>query len=371
MLTAISRSRAANRRRRDKASVTDRVKAWWTYETSEDPVDENDPDLVAAPKLVVPRILSWVGAVLCAGLLACVVMSLDGYNVRTRQFQVREFDVIGNHRLASNAVISASGTRIGDGLLGLETQNIRTRLEALPWVRHARVHLQMPARLILEVEEYVPVAIIADGELNLVDEEGHLITKPALGQLAELPVLTGIKLEDLRRDPPDAQTLLAQRRLDRLLALVGAWPHSDYFQLGEVNWDAARGITLLSADDGAEVRIGHATGTALESRFRQIKTLLVDLKRRGRRLRYALLDDGMRPDRAVISATAPNEWATLPPFSKTVRPAGPRAPKAPTGKAKPSSRSGSSGKGGATTKRVRRAAAKPAAPAKLQDVGGR
>ena len=331
ILAAARRSRS--NRRRDPRSLRERVTGFLTTgpkRTADDP----DADVVAPPQLSVPRVLAWLGMALCLALLGTLVMSLDNYTVRTRQFQVRDFQVIGNHHLDAETVIAAAGVTEGNDLFKVDLAAIRARLEALPWVRQAKADKQLPGRLVLTVEEYVPVVLVAGGELVLADDSCHLIDRPDAGAHDKLPVVTGISIADLRRDPPNAATLLARRRLRRAIALVGAWPHEERFTLGEVNWDAVRGLTLLSADDGAEIRIGHARDEELDRRFRQIDALLADLERRGQRLRYALMDDPAHPGRAVVRSEDVGKWRPLHRAArKAAGPARPRAPQEPWSKA--------------------------------------
>jgi cell division protein FtsQ len=321
--------RPRSNRRRPERNVTDRFARFWRRDDAEKQPTEDDDRGVVPPRLVLARVFAWLGMVLCVALLATLVMSLNTYSTRTRQFQVREFKVIGNHRLDANEVIAATGVTTGNGLFKIDVAAIRQRLEELPWVRQAWVHKQLPARLVLQVEEYVPVVLLADGGMLLVDDSCHLIGRPRPGSHQKLPVVTGISLEDLQREPPNASTLLARRRLRRAIGLIGSWPHSDRFALGEVNWNPVRGITLLSAVDGAEIRVGHASAEDLRRRFSQIDALLAEVERRGRRLRYALLDDPTRPGQAVIRTADPRRWNRFPQLRGETKPAGPSSLKAP------------------------------------------
>lgn len=341
ILAAIGRSRS--NRKRDERPLSDRFS--WSLRSPDVSADELDDGVVVAPRMLVGRILSWVGMALCVALFASIAVSYKNYSIRTRQFQVNDFEVVGNHRLSAEAVIDASGVRNGNGLFRIDLAEIRGKLEQLPWVRQAKAQKRLPATLVLEVEEYVPVVLVANNEMMLADDACHLIARPERGGHASLPVVTGIEIDHLQRDPPNAATLLAQARLRRAIDIVGAWPHSERFALGEVNWDPVRGITLLSADDGAEIRVGHATGEELQRRFRQIDALLADVQRRGKRLRYALLDDATRPGQAVVRATDPSRWSRFlgsPPRATRKaapkaaqdtahKPAGPRARQAPQG----------------------------------------
>lgn len=334
ILSAFRRSRG--NRRRDTRTLKEQFTALLGADDAalQQAREEFGEDVVVVPRLVLPRVFAFVAMALCVALLGGFVMSLDNYNLRTRQFHLCDVEVVGNHRLAPDEVIAASGIAIGHDLFGIDKGQVRRRLEALPWVRQARVRTKLPATLVLEVEEYVPVVLVAGGELFLADDACHLIARPKRGAHLTLPNVTGIAIADLQRDPPNAASLLARRRLRRAIDLVGAWPHSDRFALGEVNWDAVRGFTLMAASDGAELRIGHATGAALQRRFEQIDALLRDVEKRALRLRYALLDDQQRPGNAIIQTTTEKQWTHFPRLRRQVRPAGPSRALVPQGRSK-------------------------------------
>ncbi len=346
--------RPANRKRRPREPLGARFSRIWQAATPSAPSHDPESDEIPAPRVMGARILAGLAAVICVGLLASLVGSLDQYRLRTRQFQVRDFEVRGNHRLTDAEIVDATGVRSGNGLLRLEPAAIRGRLEELAWIRRARGPKELPARLVVEVEEFVPVAVVVDRDLVLVDDAGHLIAEATRGRHDELPYLTGLHIADLRREPPDTATLLARRRLKRLLALVGSWDRSDLFALGEINWDAARGITLVSATDGAEIRIGHTGSGDIERRFAQIRRLLTAVNDRKERLRYALLDDDVQPNRGVVRTADKGEWAGLPPLSRAPqRPAGPAERRPPA--ASPGDDEGGDRTKNASNKRRRRA----------------
>ena len=62
------------------------------------------------------------------------------------------------------------------------------------------------------------------------------------------------------------------------------------------------GTTLISANDGAEIRLGHALETDLGRAFSLVGRLLDRIDHRSEWLQYALIDDDVRQDRAVVRA---------------------------------------------------------------------
>ena len=86
----------------------------------------------------------------------------------------------------------------------------------------------------------------------------------------------------------------------RLLEAHAQSPLVERFPLSEVHWDAVLGITLVSARDGAEVRLGRGIEADLPRAFGNVLRVLNQADRDGEWLRYALLDDELRPDRVVV-----------------------------------------------------------------------
>ena len=127
----------------------------------------------------------------------------------------------------------------------------------------------------------------------------------------------------------DARETVTQRRLRDLLRLIEAHtdsPVATRFPLSEVHWDPVLGTTLISAKDGAEVRLGHAMETDLGRAFQMVGRLLDNVQGRKEWLKYALLDDELRPDRAVVQVVPLGQRAEEP--AKAGGAAGERLPKA-------------------------------------------
>ncbi len=59
----------------------------------------------------------------------------------------------------------------------LDTDEIESRLEQLPWVRGARVRADFPSTLTIEIDERVPIAAYAgnDGNWRVIDRDGRVL----------------------------------------------------------------------------------------------------------------------------------------------------------------------------------------------------
>ncbi len=276
--------------------------------------EEND-----APRFPWVKLLGALAVLACVTQLVYAAGIFEQYTVRTQHFHVAKFEVLGQKRVDRQAIIDASGVKPGASLTALDPVVVQRTVEALPWVRTARVDAQLPSTLVIRVSEYQPFALLLSdaGKLLFVDRGGFVFKEADAGEATDLPIITGLSA-GLSRDVPVVDQRAAkdnapltvhetptQRRLSDLLRLIDAHavsPLSVRFPLSEVHWDPVLGTTLISANDGGEIRLGHALETDLGRAFSLVGRLLDRIDRRGEWLQYALLDDDVRQDRAVVRA---------------------------------------------------------------------
>ncbi|MBN8531377.1 MAG: FtsQ-type POTRA domain-containing protein [Alphaproteobacteria bacterium] len=100
----------------------------------------------------------------------------------------------------------------GVPLLSVSLEEIRARLEDLPWVRSASVERVLPSTLVIHLQERVPIALWQmQGRLALVDRDGAVIGAENVGEYAELPIIVG---ENAPKNTADLlQTLLTEEEL--------------------------------------------------------------------------------------------------------------------------------------------------------------
>jgi cell division protein FtsQ len=98
----------------------------------------------------------------------------------------------GQVRTDGNAVNQMLAQYKYQNILSVELEEIRSRLERLPWVREASVARELPGTLRVRVVEHRPVARWKDrGRQVLVSETGEVIPVPGLPRYHNLPLLLG------------------------------------------------------------------------------------------------------------------------------------------------------------------------------------
>jgi cell division septal protein FtsQ len=126
---------------------------------------------------------------------------LTTFVLTSPRFELRSADDIqltANHFVTREDVAAALGLPLrgsnGFGLkvLRLSLEDVRTKVEAIPWVHSATLTRILPNRLVIRVVERQPVAYAnVGGHVSLVDGEGVFLDKPESAYF-DFPVITGL-----------------------------------------------------------------------------------------------------------------------------------------------------------------------------------
>ena len=107
-------------------------------------------------------------------------------------FGVKRVTVDGQQNATDSAITAALGAGPKTLMLAFDTDAAKARLEAVPWIRHARVMRLLPSTLQVVIEERVPYAVWQNkGKTFVVDDQG-VVLAPALPQAyPDLPLVVG------------------------------------------------------------------------------------------------------------------------------------------------------------------------------------
>jgi len=111
-------------------------------------------------------------------------------------FRIENVFVDGRQETDTNQILRALGIRQGDPILYLDPDEARQRLEALGWVKSARVERRLPNTLLIRLEERQALAIWQrGGSFDLIDAEGAVIGTEGLSRYGHLLVVVGAGAE--------------------------------------------------------------------------------------------------------------------------------------------------------------------------------
>jgi cell division protein FtsQ len=172
--------------------------------------------------------------------------------VDSPRFQIGHIEFASTPHLGQSDLLRLAEVKIGDKLLGIDTDQVAARVAAHPWVSSVRTSRRLPATLVIEVTEKRAVAAAALSGLYLVDGNGRPFKRATMEEANGLPVLTGIergRYAELREVSEaafrEAMAVLAEYRARAGRPTVG-----------EVNIDPGFGFSLFLLEGGAEIRLG-------------------------------------------------------------------------------------------------------------------
>ena len=114
-------------------------------------------------------------------------------------FKVQQIRVQGNDLYDENAVISASGIRLGDPLVTMNKSGIAGRIKAaLPYAEQVRISRQLPGTVVLEIRESSAIFSVQDdaGAYWLVSFGGRVLEKVTEAAAQTHPLIIGLTLKN-------------------------------------------------------------------------------------------------------------------------------------------------------------------------------
>lgn len=146
--------------------------------------------------------------------------------------RVSDVQVSGRQNTPQPVLDAAIGLLKGNPILGFSLDDMRSRIESIPWVEQATVERRLPGTVIINLKERAPYAIWQNqGRFVLVDRNGQVVTNQDIAQFRRLPLIVGAgapaaaaPLLDALRDRPalaervTASVRVGQRRWDLHMA---------------------------------------------------------------------------------------------------------------------------------------------------------
>jgi cell division septal protein FtsQ len=189
--------------------------------------------------------------------------------------KVEDIEIAGLKKLDRNEILDTIGVSKGECILNLRMGPVAERLRMLPPVKTASVRLELPSRIVAEITEREPIAIVKGDDFYMVDAEGLLFTRAVPEENRGLPVITGIA------DPGiEVGSSVPARKFEHIKELVAALDKSKSWlpsnSVIECRWSSA-GFELVLGERGVPVEIGREN---LEQKLARLRQIIDTLKER-------------------------------------------------------------------------------------------
>ncbi|MEB2285913.1 MAG: hypothetical protein B6D46_09630 [Polyangiaceae bacterium UTPRO1] len=215
-------------------------------------------------------------------------------------FAVTEIVMTPTTHVRSGALLEAAAVRPGMSLWRLDPEALAARLEAHPWIRRASVRRELPRRLIVDVAERKPVAILYLDNLYYVDTTGLAFVRVGDRDPIELPFVTGVEAAIVADDRPFARHAIRQAL--RVLDLMHAAGLP--FHVSEVHIEREQGITVFPVAPRVALTFGWS---GFKTKLARLERVLRDFRGRESQIREIDLTSGTA---AVVRLRQPSAKGT-------------------------------------------------------------
>jgi hypothetical protein len=213
------------------------------------------------------------------GQVRAAARAAQAFVLENPYFSVREIQVRGADRIRGGELVAMAGLKHGMTIWKIDPIAIEKKFARHPWVRRVVVRREFPRRVLIEVEERAPKAILAMGKLYYVDSDGVVFSEVGEGDKLGLPMITGLRPEHLSaRDPALRRRLQEALRLGELMAV-------DEHKLSEIHFSAPERIVLYTTAYSTALHMGWGEWNNKVERVRRIFSLW-----KGHEERLALVD---------------------------------------------------------------------------------
>jgi cell division protein FtsQ len=237
-----------------------------------------------------------VGVVIVVSASAGVAWGARRYVLSSPRFAVKTIAVEGASRTTADAVAAAGGIAVGDNVLAADLEGVARKIEADPWVATATVRRKLPSTLLVAVVEHEPaVVVVLGGELYLATRDGVMFKKHELGDPADLPLVTGVRPDQVKDDRQGAE--LVVRRAADVAAEIADSAVGRRWPVQEVHVEKDGTTVALVGREGIALHLGLPP---YKPKVQQAERVLMEIAKRRADASMVFLDNDTNPDRVVV-----------------------------------------------------------------------
>lgn len=207
-------------------------------------------------------------------------------------FAVKTIEVTGCCNLTPVQVISYSGIKAGEHILVVNKNAAVENLKKTPWIISAKVTTRLPSKVLIEIEENTPAAIVPYmGSLLVIDKDAVVLKISDKQDVITIPVITGLDL-----GLPAVGRVIETKNTTDIQILKPLLNAIDVNQLtseiSEVNVKDIDNITIYFLG-GIEARVGDVL--EINKKLSKIPFILEDIRKNHRSGGYIDLKTGNDP----------------------------------------------------------------------------
>ena len=191
-------------------------------------------------------------------------------------FRVREVEVEGGRKIPKETLLSLTVMKGMPNLFSVRLKEVVKRLESHPWIEQVRVRKVFPDKILIQIDERKPMAIVQLEELYYIDTKGEIFSSVGDRDEYNYPYLTGLTRRVLEKDPVEAKRLIAKAL--EFLRIVGQEKLAPLGEISEIHMEEVFGIHFFTKAEGVEIKMGWED---FGEKLRRLSLIWLDLRKRG------------------------------------------------------------------------------------------
>ncbi|HMI86158.1 MAG TPA: FtsQ-type POTRA domain-containing protein [Polyangiaceae bacterium] len=263
---------------------------------------DDDDDYLDQPRPGISRARVWEALRLTAGVLVTVgaallcVWGLVRYTRTSPRFSVKTVQVQGSSHRSPEDIARAGGIAPEQNIFATDLEVAEARLLGDPWIERVSLRRKLPATIMVDVVEREAHALVAIGaDLYVATRQGELFKKYETGDPYDLPVVSGIRAEEVAEDRAAAVALIR-----RALDLVADYDHTapaKSHPVQEAHLEDDGAIVLVVGKDATALHLGRGP---FRQSLEQASRVLAEIQNRRGQASVVFLDNDAHPERVVV-----------------------------------------------------------------------
>jgi cell division protein FtsQ len=237
-----------------------------------------------------------LGLLLVLGTAGGTAFGAYRFAVTSPRFALQTLEVSDTRRLSDVALARAAGIPEQANIFSIDLEAAEQKLLEDPWVRTVHMVRKLPDTLVVDLVEREAVALAAlDGEVFMVDAAGEPFKRWAQGDPHDLPLITGIGLEQIAADR--SQALSATNTALEVLEHYARLPVSKLHKAQEVHLSPDGSVILTVGTGGVALHLGKGPWP---KKLLMVAEVLKTFERKEELPGVIFLDNQLHPERVVV-----------------------------------------------------------------------
>ena len=262
----------------------------------------DDESELAAPrrsmsrKRVVDALRITAGVIVTVGAALLCVWGLVRYTRTSPRFAIKTVVTHGNVHRSPEDIARAGGIVVEQNIFATDLEAAQSRLGGDPWIEKVTLRRRLPSTILVDIVEREAHALVSIGpELYLATRKGDLFKKYEAGDPYDLPIVSGIRADDVAEDK-GAVVVLIRRALDLLADYEHSGPAKAH-PVQEAHLEDDGGIVLVVGKDATALHLGRGP---YRQGIEQASRVLAELGSRKGQASVVFLDNEAHPERVVV-----------------------------------------------------------------------